>query len=91
MDDMLGFLYENYPVEMIQHEKEVERTKAQSINAYHANLKKDARIMGSPPERFYGMIIKFTDIFKEMPYKSEHDFWVAFFKRYKQFSYAEKI
>lgn len=91
LDDMLAYLYQNFTEEIIEHELDVKSIREASINKYHASQNKGERLMGSFPMRFYNMIRLYTNNFQEMPYKNTHDFHTAFFKRYKQFSYAEVI
>lgn len=91
MDDMLAFLYVNYPVEIVEHQEACALRRNSSVNVFHSNKDMSERILGSPPERFYWMICKYTNSFKEIPYKSVDEMWADFFRRYKQFSFAQKI
>jgi hypothetical protein len=89
VDYMLALLYKLYPLEMIEMENAAKMNRDLSMNKFHATKNLSSRIMGTFPPRLYGLINKIYG--EELPYQSEKEMLVQFFKRYKQFSYAEKI
>lgn len=91
VDEMLEFLYKEFPIEMIDHEVKCDFQRALSKNKYHSNTDMSARTIGSPPERLYSLLHKIYNQLEDVPYPSQKEFWRAFYKRYPQFSYADKI
>lgn len=89
VDELLAFLYEMWPLELIDLEMEAKRERETSYNKFHSNKDLSQRIIGSPPFRLVVLLDKIYG--KDLPYKDYNTMWREFFKRYPQFSYAEKI
>lgn len=90
-DKFMSFCYERFPIEMIQLEKDAEWDRVHSLTKYHENSDKSGRIIGTLPARYWHMVTKYYDGTHPIPFRSLHDFNIAFFKRYPQFSYSLKV
>lgn len=91
IDELLTFLYNNYPVEMIEHENYCKMRKDLSINKFGATKEKDERMIGSPPDRLFYLLYKIYDGLQSVPFKSQQEFWREFYRHYPQFAYAKVV
>ena len=89
MDDVMAVLYQLYPIEMIALEETARYRRDIALNDYGADKSLNARELGTIPPRFNQILIKLYN--RETPYSDNKELWRAFFRRYRQFSYAKKI
>lgn len=89
VEEMLAFLYEVHPLEMIDLEHHAKNEKSNSLNKFHSNKAMSERTMGAMPPRLGLLIDKIYG--DEVPYANKGLMWREFFRRFPQFSYAEKI
>jgi hypothetical protein len=88
IEELVAFLYSRYPMEMIQYEIQAKMRRDTALNKFNSTKDKTLRSPGGMPYRLDLLIKKIYG--QDLP-MSQKGFYNEFFRRYRQFAYAEKI